>query len=385
MARCRSWPGEQKTGFASSGLMGLERHFLAVPALALLLGGCGGGSELPISGREFPMQAMAAASTAETPVEAIPRPIPITGYDIKRTPESGLFGFEHVYTGTKTPTGRSILAGTYRLLDYAGGSGTLNDGIYPFSVTAAHMLKIGTADDGLPVAPLITMYLGRKVLITSLKAYQGPLPSGPDFYAGAFISATFEIGTTSETIPLGRGFGPTNSLGWFVNREFMLANTSLGTIPTDRIVLRDFLALMHRYTLREFEIGEIEIEGIPLIDVNIDIRPGNPHNKVNLASNGKLPVALLSSPDFDAPKMVQPATLRFGKTGEEISLSACPTAVDLNHDKLPDLLCMFNTAATGLSANDDKAILKGITRTGEILRSQASIQTKDQNILDKQK
>ena len=377
MARNRSWPGEQKIGFANSGMKGLDGYLLAVPALALLLGGCGGGSEPAISSRESPMRAMVAASAAETPVEAMARPIPVTGYDIQRTPESGLFGFEHVYTGTKTPTGRSILAGTYRLLDYAGGSGTLNDGIYPFSVTAAHMLKIATADDGLPVDPRITVYLGRQALITSLKAYQGPLPSGPDFYSGAFISATFEIGTTSETIPLGRGFGPTNSVGWFVNRDFMLAATSLGAIPTDRIVLRDFLALMHRYTLREFEIGEIEIEGIPVIDVDIDIRPGNPHNRVNLASHGKIPVALLSSPDFDAPKMVQPATLRFGKTGTENSLSACPAAADLNHDKLPDLLCLFDTAATGLTADDTKAILKGITRTGEIMRAQAFMQTRN--------
>lgn len=102
----------------------------------------------------------------------------------------------------------------------------------------------------------------------------------------------------------------------------------------------------------------------------IDVRPNMSPNKVNVTSNGLVTVAILSSNDFDAFKMVNQATLRFGATGTESSLFACaPTSMDVNSDGLGDLVCRFRIKQTGLKMGDTVSILRftdanGVPREG---------------------
>jgi hypothetical protein len=96
--------------------------------------------------------------------------------------------------------------------------------------------------------------------------------------------------------------------------------------------------------------------------VTIDIKPGSFPNSINPRSRGRIPVAVLSSATFDAPGTVDPASLTFGRTGDEPSLGFCNTqGEDVNGDGRLDLVCHFETPLTGFVAGDVQGTLKGQT------------------------
>jgi hypothetical protein len=102
------------------------------------------------------------------------------------------------------------------------------------------------------------------------------------------------------------------------------------------------------------------------MEVTIDILPNSPSNVIYLrGSPGILPVAVLSTPDFDAASMVDRTSLTFGRTGDEHSLILCfKRGLDMNRDRNPDLFCLFRTRATGFQVGDTEGILKGKTLDG---------------------
>lgn len=111
-----------------------------------------------------------------------------------------------------------------------------------------------------------------------------------------------------------------------------------------------------------FGRSAFEVEPAALLTVNIDIKPGDSENPINPRSKGKIPVAILSSADFDAPAELDPSTLTFGRTGDEASLAFCdPVGKDVNGDLLPDEVCHFYTLQTGFQPGDTQGILKGRT------------------------
>jgi hypothetical protein len=96
--------------------------------------------------------------------------------------------------------------------------------------------------------------------------------------------------------------------------------------------------------------------------VNIDIKPrqAGPAT-INTAARGLLPIVLLSDNAFD-PFTVDPASLRFGKTGGEFSYKFCAKeGWDFNRDGKRDRLCFFDPQRTGLLPGDTIGVLKGIT------------------------
>ncbi|NOZ29290.1 MAG: hypothetical protein GXP39_14735 [Chloroflexi bacterium] len=107
-------------------------------------------------------------------------------------------------------------------------------------------------------------------------------------------------------------------------------------------------------------------EDCPLFrEISIDIKPGSFPNSINPKSRGKIPVAILSSPDFNAPDEVDRTSLTFGATGNEASLAFCKSSSkDINDDGLPDLLCHFYTQKAGFQPGDTEGILKGKTVAG---------------------
>jgi len=99
--------------------------------------------------------------------------------------------------------------------------------------------------------------------------------------------------------------------------------------------------------------------------VSIDVKPGSEANPINATSKGKIPVAILSTADFDALSMVDTTSLTFGKTGVEPSLAFCSNeSEDVNEDGLFDLVCHFYTQDTGFQIGDTEGILKGQTVDG---------------------
>ncbi len=107
--------------------------------------------------------------------------------------------------------------------------------------------------------------------------------------------------------------------------------------------------------------------------VAIDIKPGSFPNSINTKSRGRIPVAVLSTLGFDAPAEINRDSLRFGRTGDELSLSHCGGGEDVNGDQLADLVCHFFAQRTGFQAGDTEGILRGETVGGTAIEASDSV------------
>jgi hypothetical protein len=99
--------------------------------------------------------------------------------------------------------------------------------------------------------------------------------------------------------------------------------------------------------------------------INIEIKPGNDGlAPINPKSNGKIPVALLSSTGFDAMN-VDTQSPTFGATGAEMSLSHCGrSGEDVNGDGRLDLVCHFENQKAGFEKGDLEGIVRGKMKWG---------------------
>lgn len=101
--------------------------------------------------------------------------------------------------------------------------------------------------------------------------------------------------------------------------------------------------------------------GSPVMQINIDIKPGSGTSDapINPKSKGKIPVALLSSADFNAV-MVNVDSLRFGPTGTEAEANSCgKDGEDVNGDGRLDLVCHFDNQSAGFSSTDAEGMVRG--------------------------
>ncbi len=310
---------------------------------------------------------------------ALAAPVAITSYDLDQSPRSGFGCWSHTYFGFITNVGRTASALGYcnldgnQLANYRNGYGTLNDQIISATAADNHLFSIGLADDGLPIHPVITLRLASPTRVTAINVFGGTA----EYFAppGALTGATVEIGTASAVIPV-TPVGTANALGIFPDGTLNLAGTSVASVATTTIVLRDFTAAFYGSPFDQFSLTEITVEGTSIITVAIDIKPGDPRNLVELED--PIPVAILSTSTFNAPAAVFPASLTFGKLGTEASLLRCQTSgKDVNGDRLPDLVCIFNSRKTGLGRSDTVAMLQGATVQGAAIQGQDRISIDD--------
>jgi hypothetical protein len=108
---------------------------------------------------------------------------------------------------------------------------------------------------------------------------------------------------------------------------------------------------------------------VDVLFVEIDIKPGDYPNTINVGSLGVVPVAILSSGAFDA-STVDPATVTLANAG--VALRGRGTLMasleDVNGDGLPDLIVHIATDALELTSGDVEAVLTGRTFTGRHIR-----------------
>ena len=109
--------------------------------------------------------------------------------------------------------------------------------------------------------------------------------------------------------------------------------------------------------------------------VDISIKPGaTPPVPINAGSHGKISVAIISTPMFNAMTDVEASSLTFGRTGTEQSLAFCnPGGEDVNGDGLPDLVCQFATQSTGFQFGDILGILIGRTAQGATILGKEAV------------
>lgn len=105
----------------------------------------------------------------------------------------------------------------------------------------------------------------------------------------------------------------------------------------------------------------VELDAIPapILPVDIDIKPGSDPNSINLKSKGVVPVAVLTTGEFDATT-VDPATVLFA--------GAAPlrwTTEDVDGDGDTDLLFHFKTQELALTAESTEATLTGAKFDGQ--------------------
>jgi len=103
----------------------------------------------------------------------------------------------------------------------------------------------------------------------------------------------------------------------------------------------------------------------PCAAVKIDVLPGSRENPVNYRAQGLLPVALLSSADFDATR-VNPATVALeGAPAHRIGRGRLhETRKDVNGDGRPDLLLFFSIPSLHLSPETTRVTMTGTAPDG---------------------
>ena len=113
---------------------------------------------------------------------------------------------------------------------------------------------------------------------------------------------------------------------------------------------------------------EITVEE-SVIEVGIDIKPGSYPNSINLGSNGVVPVAILSSADFDATIEVDRDTVELAGAGVAVrgkNNKLLAHEEDVNDDGLLDLVCQVETENLDPGTfQDGYAVLTGKTIGGQ--------------------
>jgi hypothetical protein len=111
-----------------------------------------------------------------------------------------------------------------------------------------------------------------------------------------------------------------------------------------------------------------------VVDVDIDIRPFSPNNKIYHKNRGLIPVAILSREDFDAPSKVDRDSITFGRTGDEPSKAFfLRRGKDVNRDGKKDLIVFIRAKQAGFKFGDTVGHLKGSTLNGNAIKGQDSV------------
>ncbi|MBA7582211.1 hypothetical protein ES708_24135 [subsurface metagenome] len=122
---------------------------------------------------------------------------------------------------------------------------------------------------------------------------------------------------------------------------------------------QEYIANLQRYVDRTPQPWTYLIEAI---GVDIDIKPGSDPNSINLESKGVVPVAVLTTDDFDASS-VDPESVAFAGAG-----AVRWTLEDVDGDGDMDMLFHFKTQKLDLTETSFWATLTGTTYAGPVFQ-----------------
>lgn len=157
-----------------------------------------------------------------------------------------------------------------------------------------------------------------------------------------------------------------------------------GHIPNSGVVAWTFPASLefggpceHTYEFYVQKVNQTAYTYGPLFTVvcetpvAIDIHPGSFPNSINPRSRGVIPVAILTTPTFDATT-VDPSSVQFGPNLARPVHSALQ---DVDGDGDLDMILHFTTQETGINCGDTSASLTGRTNAGQAIEGSDSIKT----------
>jgi len=105
-----------------------------------------------------------------------------------------------------------------------------------------------------------------------------------------------------------------------------------------------------------------QIEYRTIIDVAIDVKPGSDPNSVQCRSNHVIPVAVLSTKDFDATTIN--VSRVFLGSEESYEVHGKGHLEDVNGDGYQDMVLHFALVDTGIQCGDSSVTLNGYTMDG---------------------
>ena len=111
------------------------------------------------------------------------------------------------------------------------------------------------------------------------------------------------------------------------------------------------------------------------IIVELDIKPGSDPNSININGRGVIPVAILTTDEFDA-RDVNAGTVRFGPSGAYAEQYALE---DVDDDGDIDLILHFRTRDAGIAPEDTQAVLTGETHEGQRIEGSDSVKVRENN------
>lgn len=107
--------------------------------------------------------------------------------------------------------------------------------------------------------------------------------------------------------------------------------------------------------------------------VSIDIKPGSDPNAINLGSAGVVPVAILTTPTFNATT-VNPDTISLaGARVKMVGNKYLCHQEDVNSDGLIDLVCQIKTAEFVIEPGESIAVLEAQTFDGTPIRGEDTV------------
>jgi N-acetyl-anhydromuramyl-L-alanine amidase AmpD len=164
--------------------------------------------------------------------------------------------------------------------------------------------------------------------------------------------------------------------------EIVIAHDTIVTVPNSTSVTvievrqgelelknsagsRDIIVISADGLRLQLAPGESAVQRIPQ-EVTIDLKPDSEANSLNPESKGVIPVAILSTGDFDATT-VDPLSVRFGPSGAA-EAHGRGHIEDVDNDGDNDLILHFDSQATGIHCGNTSASLRGNTLSGQLIR-----------------
>ena len=179
----------------------------------------------------------------------------------------------------------------------------------------------------------------------------------------------FSVGISADTAVIG-AFNKSSATGaayvfvrsgsvWSQQPKLTASDASAGDRFGDSVGISGDTAVIGAPFKSGFAGAAYVFEGVLI--VSIDIKPGEDPPSINRRSHGKTPVALLSSPTFDATSADRSTVVFAGASPLNIGLDF----VDVNGDGLLDVVFHFSTQSLNLPDGTTQACMTGRTIDGQ--------------------